>query len=429
MTAQSILGTSVTAGHALKRSLVALGEAQRQQSLRGVKRRALRRKQETLNLKRTPEQWREVQRRSRGPPRDVSEIPLDSKALLNPRETLSALYLSRLRLQGHNCRIRDDPDRWAHFQRYLGLLPHHAPPARANYVQPRHLREVQSGKARGPDLRLRNADICILMETDQKTLCTVVRSPPVSRTVGRRGRVTLLLKNPDQPVQEAKLRGITISSHVSKLEPTAFYTVATAVYERALGGPCLVGGMRGISLQEVVRTVHMKLDLARLQNRIVDVLITDLAKIFDVIAQDIHPIVGARVSLGEASHLATHTEGFSYTLPLGPRQSHTRTQLLGTPQGTIQGVHAGATAALPFLRYMDIAYRSSAVEPFRFPGLMWVDDTIVLLERGDSHPIQGVLLDQRVYYQGILRVDVPDHKIQYGSTSNPRPLRSPTPAT
>ena len=40
-------------------------------------------------------------------------------------------------------------------------------------------------------------------------------------------------------------------------------------------------------------------------------------------------------------------------------------------------------AALPFLRFMDIAYRSSAVEPFRFPGLMWVDGTIVLLERGE----------------------------------------------
>ena len=55
------------------------------------------------------------------------------------------------------------------------------------------------------------------------------------------------------------------------------------------------------------------------------------------------------MGLGEADHLATHTEGFSYTLPLGPWQSHTLTQLLGTPQGTVQGVHAGATAALPFL--------------------------------------------------------------------------------
>ena len=160
----------------------------------------------------------------------------------------------------------------------------------------------------------------------------------------------------------------------------------------------------------------------------VDVLITDLAKYFDVIAQDIHPIVGAWVGLGEADHLATHTECFSYTLPLGPWQSSILAQLMGTPQGTIQGVHAGATAALAFLRFMDVVYRTHAVEPFRFPGLMWVDDTIVILERGDSRPIQGVLLDQRTYYQGILRADVPDRKIQHGSTSDPQPLRSPTPA-
>ena len=60
---------------------------------------------------------------------------------------------------------------------------------------------------------------------------------------------------------------------------------------------------------------------------------------------------------------------------------------------------------------MNIAYHASAVQPFRFPGLMWVDDTIVLLERGDTRPIQGVLLDQRTYYHGILRVDVLDCKI------------------
>ena len=89
--AQDILGTSVTVGHTLKSSLVALGEAQCQQSLRGIQRRALRHTHETRNLKRTPEQWKEVQRRSRGPPRDISDIPLDSKALLNPKETLFAL--------------------------------------------------------------------------------------------------------------------------------------------------------------------------------------------------------------------------------------------------------------------------------------------------------------------------------------------------
>ena len=173
-------------GHALKQSVVALGEAQRQQSLREIKRRFLRRSQETRNLRRTPEQWQEVQRRSQGPPRDITEIRLDSKALLNPKETLSALYVSQMWLQGHKYCIRDDPIRWAHFRRYLQLLPQHAPPARTNYVQPRHLWEVQSGKARGLDLRLPEADVCIdiswyrhLTEADQYTLCVVMRSPGV----------------------------------------------------------------------------------------------------------------------------------------------------------------------------------------------------------------------------------------------------------
>ena len=35
------------------------------------------------------------------------------------------------------------------------------------------------------------------------------------------------------------------------------------MYQRALGGPYLVGGMKGISLHEVVHTVHMTWDMAR----------------------------------------------------------------------------------------------------------------------------------------------------------------------
>ena len=93
-----MLGNSVAVGHTLKRSLVVLGEARRPQSLRDNKRGALRRPQETRNLRRTLEQWGEVQRRSRPPPRDISEIPSDNKEVLNSRETLSALYASRMRL-------------------------------------------------------------------------------------------------------------------------------------------------------------------------------------------------------------------------------------------------------------------------------------------------------------------------------------------
>ena len=126
------------------------------------------------------------------------------------------------------------------------------------------------------------------------------------------------------------------------------------------------------------------MDLARLQRRVVDVLVTDLAKFFDVIAQDLHPIVGARVGLGDAGH---QHGGFLVCPASGPWQSDPSTQPLGTPYGTIQGVHVGAMAALPFLRFMDIAYPAFAVMPFRFLGLVRVDDTIVIVERGDTRPI------------------------------------------
>ena len=86
-----------------------------------------------------------------------------------------------------------------------------------------------------------------------------------------------------------------------------------------------------------------------------------------------HPGLCLLVTAPSAHHTTPHPD--------------TLAQLLGTPQGTIQGVHAGATAALPFLRFMDIAYRAFAVLPFRFPGLMWVDNTIVLLKCSDTHPI------------------------------------------
>ena len=234
-------------------------------------------------------------------------------------------------------------------------LHQHAPPSGNDYVQPSHLWEVQSGKGRGLDLCLPEADVCIDItwychptEADQITLCGAMRSPPVCRVVGKRGRVTLLLKHPDQPVQEVNLRGITISYHISKLEPMAFYALVTAVYGRALGGPCLVGGMRGVSLQEVVRPLHMKLDMARLHCRMVDVLVTDLAKFFDAIAQDVHPMVGARVGLGDESHLATHTEGFSYALPLGLGRLDSLAQLLGNPQGMIHGSMPAPRQPSPF---------------------------------------------------------------------------------
>ena len=45
---------------------------------------------------------------------------------------------------------------------------------------------------------------------------------------------------------------------------------------------------------------------------------------------------------------------------------------------------------------------------------MWVDDTIVRLERGDPCPIQGIVLDEWGYYLGILPVDVRDQRSTMG---------------
>ena len=109
------------------------------------------------------------------------EIPLDSNALLNPTESLSALYVSHMPLERHNYHIRDDPVLWADFRCYLQLLPPHAPPAAMNYVQPRHLWGVQLRKTMGPDFRLPEAHVCInnfwyhhLTEAEQCTLCAIM---------------------------------------------------------------------------------------------------------------------------------------------------------------------------------------------------------------------------------------------------------------
>ena len=80
-----------------------------------------------------------MQRHGRAPPPDITELSLDNKALPNPMETLSALHASQMRLACHIYRIRDDPERWTYFQRYLELLPQHALPTRMDYVQPHQL--------------------------------------------------------------------------------------------------------------------------------------------------------------------------------------------------------------------------------------------------------------------------------------------------
>ena len=72
--------------------------------------------------------------------------------------------------------------------------------------------------------------------------------PPSEPHGGQAGAGYLALEKPGAAGPRGEPPGDNHLLPVSKLEPTAFYAVATAVYERALGGPCLVGSMRGISL-------------------------------------------------------------------------------------------------------------------------------------------------------------------------------------
>ena len=172
-----------------------------------------------------------------------------------------------------------------------------------------------------------------------------MRSPRVSGTVGRRGRVTLLLENPHQPVQDANRWSITIFSHISKLHRMASYALATAIYDHALVCPCLRGGMRGVSLGEVVRTVHMNFELAKLQRRVG----RPDYRPREILRRD-HPQRSAH-QWRPCGHGGGRPPGHPHEgLPVirlahGPRPLSTLSQLLGTPKGTIQGVHAGATAA------------------------------------------------------------------------------------
>ena len=110
-----------------------------------------------------------------------------------------------------------------------------------------------------------------------------------------------------------------------------------------------------------MRVIHMTLDMARLHGQAVDVLITDQAKYFAVIAQGVHPVVGNHIGLGTKDYLFAHTAVYKYTMPLGSLQSRMLEQLLGIPQGTIEGMSLGAMAAIPFIKYMGMAYGAYTV--------------------------------------------------------------------
>ena len=84
-----------------------------------------------------------------------------------------------------------------------------------------------------------------------------------------------------------------------------------------MSGPYLVGGISGISLVEVVRTVVMTADVLQLNNTKFQVIIMDDRQFFDRIPQDSHPTTRAHVGLGTGEELDIQVRGFSTIVPLG----------------------------------------------------------------------------------------------------------------
>ena len=96
---------------------------------------------------------------------------------------------------------------------------------------------------------------------------------------------------------------------------------------------------------------------------------------------------------GAPANASSHCSGLSVT--------HVRPMCRATAAGV--GEHRGRRSEVDTCRILrsatstrDIAYRTSAVQPFHFPGLMWVDDTIVLLSRVSCW-ISSVVCRRRCY--------------------------------
>ena len=117
--------------------------------------------------------------------------------------------------------------------------------------------------------------------------------------MSKQGLLILLVKNVNFPATDNNVRGITVGTHLSKVPLAAFFeTCGTEAYERALGGPYLVGGIPGISITEVVRTVVMTADVLRLRKQKFQIVIMDKRQFFDRIPRESHPTAGAHVGLG-----------------------------------------------------------------------------------------------------------------------------------
>ena len=94
----------------------------------------------------------------------------------------------------------------------------------------------------------------------------------------------------------------------------------------------------------------------------------------------------------------------------------------GVPQGSVQGVHAAITASIPITSLIRDCYGAATADPIGVPSQLWVDDTVVMLQRDPDYPLQGTLVDQQAYFEGVMKVALAVKKMQYATTGSPQPL-------
>ena len=122
-----------------------------------------------------------------------------------------------------------------------------------------------------------------------------------------------------------------------------------------------------------------------------DMLLLDDEKYFDGLAQDGHPLIGAHIGLGTEPELRNQTEGYEDIIPLGSWESPVVRMGAGVPQGSIQGVEAGNTCAVPYVAALNNHYGPNQLVPLDSIAQRWVDDTFlaatnISVRRGLTEP-------------------------------------------
>jgi hypothetical protein len=212
-----------------KRSLAKMErEAVRQSEAYRVA-RARKKREYQMELHREAEVWTGVKEATRSW-NTVGEMPLEGRVMMSKMEALMQIYNDRMELQGERYRVREDPEAWRIFQKYMALVRAKPVEPIEGYVTVERLQAMPRGRARGRDVYLKNGpvhiDICWYQQIgreDQEKLCRVLETPEVHGKLGKEGRVSLLVKKDHLPAAKGNLRGITIAPHISKLQPSAYY--------------------------------------------------------------------------------------------------------------------------------------------------------------------------------------------------------------